>query len=670
MNDHHTCIVFSSDPDTIRRLQGSIGSMARLDIVNDPTTLRRLLTRTHPALLWFDAHEVNGRNLLPSIYKERPETIIIVIGEPGTQPMLDAESAGVYAQVDAKADIRSLQLIARQALAHMDITAELRILRGQTHPITPTPAPMAPMETTLRQHLPPLRHFDHVQSLLQGVIDAVANSAMVLRAAIFAYAPDKNIFQLHAGIGCRDDVRALRITPDDPLVRWCEINAQIICRTTLCHISNYTDQIMLQNALETMGAELIIPLHGHKQMLGWLCFGRRASGEPFNPVDFQEITLFAEHVATILENALLYKEVTLQKTFAETMLHTIPTGIIATDEAGNIHWFNDAASIIFYKDRAQTIGQPIETLGSRIASPIRTLLTQGGPPEKNREWIDPQNHRYLSLQTARLMKDQVCIGAVAFIHDMTRERQLVQKQKELDRAAFWTEIAANMSHEIRNPLVAIKTFSQLLPERYTDPEFRQEFSQIVSHEVDRLNSIIQQINTFANLPAPVFEPVDIRDIIRKGIEQARTRIPLDGIDVRTHLDIPSPLIHGDKHALTEAIAHVIRNAIEALKGSPDPYIDITLTPAPLPESNGGVEIAIRDNGPGMPPAIRQNAFSLFCTTKPSGMGLGLPIVQRTIYDHNGQVQIDSTARGTCINLVIPREPKHAEVIIETSAYRG
>jgi nitrogen-specific signal transduction histidine kinase len=52
------------------------------------------------------------------------------------------------------------------------------------------------------------------------------------------------------------------------------------------------------------------------------------------------------------------------------------------------------------------------------------------------------------------------------------------------------------------------------------------------------------------------------------------------------------------------------------------------------------------------------------------MGLGLPIVQRTIYDHNGQVQIDSTARGTCISMVIPREPKHAEVIIETSANRG
>ncbi len=651
MNDHHTCIVFSSDPDIIRRLQGSIGSMARLDVVSDPGTLKRLLSRTHPVLLWLDAHEVNGRDLLPTILKEWPATLIIVIGEPGSLPMLNAETTGVYAQMDANSEIRAFQAITRQALKHLELATELRMIHSQNRQPAVMPTAVTPkttasvVENTLRQHLPPLRHFDHVHSLLQGIIDAVANSAMVLRAAIFAYAPDQNIFQLHAGIGCRDDIRALRITPDDPLVRWCEINAQIICRTTLCHIPDHGDQIMLQNALETMGAELIIPLHGHKQMLGWLCFGRRASGEPFNPADFQEITLFAEHVATILENALLYKEVTLQKTFAETMLHTIPTGIIATDETGNIHWFNDAASTIFYKDRTQT-------------------------PEKSREWVDPQNHRYLSLQTARLMKDQICIGAVAFIHDMTRERQLVQKQKELDRAAFWTEIAANMSHEIRNPLVAIKTFSQLLPERYTDPEFRQEFSQIVSHEVDRLNSIIQQINTFANLPAPVFEPVDIRDVIRKGIEQARTRIPLDGVDVRTHLDIPSPLIHGDKHALTEAVAHVVRNAIEALKGSPDPYIDITLTPAPLPESNGGVEITIRDNGPGMPPAIRQNAFSLFCTTKPSGMGLGLPIVQRTIYDHNGQVQIDSTARGTCISMVIPREPKHAEVIIETSANRG
>ena len=72
---------------------------------------------------------------------------------------------------------------------------------------------------------------------------------------------------------------------------------------------------------------------------------------------------------------------------------------------------------------------------------------------------------------------------------------------QLERAQFWTDLAAGMSHEIRNPLVAIKTFAQLLPERYADAEFRAEFSRLVAGEVDRLNGIIEQINAFAHPPA-------------------------------------------------------------------------------------------------------------------------------------------------------------------------
>ncbi len=113
-----------------------------------------------------------------------------------------------------------------------------------------------------------------------------------------------------------------------------------------------------------------------------------------------------------------------------------------------------------------------------------------------RQWIDPNTRRSLSVESRRLLDHHTPLGAVAVIHDLTAEENLRQKQDLVDRAAFWTDLAASMSHEIRNPLVAIKTFAQLLPERFDDPEFRKNFNQIVVQEIDRLDKIITQINAF------------------------------------------------------------------------------------------------------------------------------------------------------------------------------
>jgi len=103
----------------------------------------------------------------------------------------------------------------------------------------------------------------------------------------------------------------------------------------------------------------------------------------------------------------------------------------------------------------------------------RTLREEG--VEFTEEWIDAATKRNLAVRTQRLMNRAQCLGAVAVVQDTTDQRLLKEKQDRLDRATFWAELAASMSHEVRNPLVAIKTFAQLLPERYEDPSSRWSF---------------------------------------------------------------------------------------------------------------------------------------------------------------------------------------------------
>src|SRR5207237_7317990 len=123
-----------------------------------------------------------------------------------------------------------------------------------------------------------------------------------------------------------------------------------------------------------------------------------------------------------------------------------------------------------------------------------------------------------------LARDGAALGAVAIVNDLTAEQTSREKKALVDRATFWTDLAASMSHEIRNPLVAIKTFTQLLPERFDDADFRKDFNQIVVKEINRLDKIITQINNFAHPPELVFKPIDVRKPVRKAIEIARHRL--------------------------------------------------------------------------------------------------------------------------------------------------
>src|SRR5205085_542584 len=166
---------------------------------------------------------------------------------------------------------------------------------------------------------------------------------------------------------------------------------------------------------------------------------------------------------------------------------------------------------------ADALDHPVEAAGSKLALMLRdTLEATANLPAQ--QWIDPRTRRSLSVETRRLSDQRTSLGAVAVIHDLTAEENLRQKQELVDRAGFWTDLAASMSHEIRNPLVAIKTFAQLLPERFEEPDFRKTFNEVVVKEVERLDKIITQINAFAHPAELELKPLDIRAPVKRGVE--------------------------------------------------------------------------------------------------------------------------------------------------------
>ena len=656
------CVLYTSDADLARRIKAFLRAMALVRHVTDPNRMEAVLQQNSPAVILMDLRAKECRDLLEQVEQDCPESLVIALGAPRSEPLREAEQSGIYAAEDLQLDRHRFQTLVGRAFDHLTIMQENRDLREQSH-YRPSAEQSRRAEAVLERprglSLPLLRfprvfrRLDNVEGLLASIVEGVADAAGVTRVGIFSRIRQGDRYRLRAGLRCLPETNEIEYHERDPLVRWFELHGHLVSRANLAHIAAQNQRPLLRRALDSFGAEVIVPLYARGQIIGWLFFGHRITGLPFDYSDLEGLMILAEHVSTVLENALLYDEVTLQKTLAETLLKSIPPGIVAIDEEGIIRWFNPPAESILGLKTSDALNRPVEAVGRRLATMLReTLEAKANLPP--RQWIDPNTRRSLSVEARRLLDQHTPLGAVAVIHDLTAEENLRQKQDLVDRAAFWTDLAASMSHEIRNPLVAIKTFAQLLPERFDDPEFRKNFNQIVVQEIDRLDKIITQINAFAHPAELKMRPLDIRTPVKRGLELARSKFRVNGgVAVETELPANLPKILGDEGALAEAVAHLVANAAEAVTEQKKPKI--TLSAKPIHEGGraSAVLVTVQDNGHGIAPEMREKVFSPFCTTKARGMGLGLPIVKRTVFDHNGRVDIDTSTSGTAVSIALP-----------------
>jgi len=662
MTAQPACVLYTQDADLVRRVKAFLRSISSVRHVPDANRLMAVLQQSVPALLVLDLRAKHSDELLMEVQDEWSDVLIIALGTLRSDPLREAEEADVYAAEDIELDRRGFQGLVTRAMDHLRLLEENRDLKEERS-VSPSREPVrASAQATTERHvgssLPLLRfarvfrRHDNIDAVLAGVVEGVADVAGVSRVGIFSRARQDDKYRLSAGVRCLPETEDLAYSDRDAFVRWFELHAHLINRADLANAER-SERSVVRRALDAFGAEVIVPLYARGRIIGWVFFGHRLTGQPFSYQDLESLTILAEQVSAVLENALLYEEIAVQKSLAETLLEAIPPGIVATDEQGIVRWFNPTAEEILGIESGRVLNKPVEAVGTALASFMRDALdTESSLPP--RHWTDNATQRSLLVEARRLTDQQKELGAVAVIQDLTAERNLREKQDLVERAAFWTDLAASMSHEIRNPLVAIKTFAQLLPERFEDADFREDFNRIVVGEIDRLDKIITQINNFAHPPELKFKPLDLRTSVARAVELARDQFGVNGeVALETSLPSDLPKVLGDEAALAEAFAHLVANAAEAVAGQDKPRI--SLTAKPVREGNRAREIVvtIRDNGKGIDPDLKDKIFSPFCTTKPRGMGLGLPIVKRTIFDHNGRVDIDSSARGTIVNITLP-----------------
>ncbi len=652
MNTPPVSLIYTQDSAILQRITGFLHARASILHFADAVALEQALHQNRSAVLFVDLCAADALQIISEKGKEFPEVLIIALGAVRSDPALMASSMGVYAVESPEMSRLRLQSLFEQAQAHLRLLKENRMLK-ETVQRTPEPAPASRENITpsLYHFSGAFRRFDNLGIMLESIVEGVASCARVSRVAIFSVTSD-DVYAFRAGVKCMEETRVLEFKKNHPFVLWLQVHAHSISRSMLHHIEPVDERLLIEQVLEQTGAEAILPLFGRERLIGWLCVGRSSSGAPFEPRDIEDLTQLAEQVSVTIENSLLHEHLALQKALAENLLQTIPAGIIATGSDGTIRWFNSGAEQLLDRAADQVIGCPVEKVSSFIASLMNRCM--GGEVfNKADEWTEPHSKRALSIQVRCLHQSGLCMGAIAVLHDLTEEHILREKQNNLERATFWNELATAISHEVRNPLVAISTFSQLLPERYNDEEFRDQFRELTTQEVARLNQMIDQLDEYANPPRLQFAAVNVSELLDRAVDKARQSEGGSDTPVTVELQDSLPTIQGDMNVLADSISHLLLNAFTAVEEQKNPKITLRASRGEIGIARLAVVIEITDNGPGIPESIQPKVFSPFCTTKARGVGLGLPIVRRTMIDHCGLISIDSSENGTTVTLLFP-----------------
>jgi two-component system sensor kinase FixL len=365
------------------------------------------------------------------------------------------------------------------------------------------------------------------------------------------------------------------------------------------------------------------------------------------------------------------EQVLAREAHLASILETVPDAMIVIDERGIIYDFSVAAERTFGYAAEEAVGQNVKVL----------------MPSPYRENHDGYLARYLSTAERRIIgigrvvvgerKDgttfpmELAVGEMrsndrrfftGFVRDLTErqdtESRLQELQSELvhmSRLTAMGEMASTLAHELNQPLAAIANYLKGVRRLLERPDGAQ--SAVISDAVDkaagqalRAGDIVRRLRDFVARGETERRVESIAKLVEEASALALVGAKEQGIRVRTRYDFHVDLVLADKVQVQQVLLNLMRNAVEAMAGSP--RRDLLLSTA---AAHGMVVVNVADTGPGIDAEMTGQLFQPFVTTKPHGMGVGLSISRTIVEAHGGRIWAEpNPGGGTIFRFTLPR----------------
>ncbi|MCJ7785881.1 MAG: ATP-binding protein, partial [Desulfobacterales bacterium] len=267
---------------------------------------------------------------------------------------------------------------------------------------------------------------------------------------------------------------------------------------------------------------------------------------------------------------------------------------------------------------------------------------------------DIYSHEDIELLGTLANQTAIAIENARLYEDLKRSKSYIRRA---DRLASLGTLTAGLAHEIRNPLVAIKTLTQLLPERLDDEEFRTQFLKIASGEVDRISSLVNELLDFARPSDPKWALEDINTILDGMMLLISTETKKKLITIIKNYAPNLPPAQIDREQIKQVVLNILLNAIDAT--SENGKITVKTRSFIKPDGEPYVQIEFTDTGCGIPGEHLEDIFNPFFTTKATGSGLGLSISNQIVQDHKGYIDVESQLeKGSSFFINLPVNQNH------------
>ncbi len=352
-------------------------------------------------------------------------------------------------------------------------------------------------------------------------------------------------------------------------------------------------------------------------------------------------------------------EIEARRRYMEIVLKNISAGVISLDASGIILTMNTSAEKMLNLNADKILNRRFEELlprpfleKARKAWDEIQLATGRTVERPLRLNIQGRSRIFLASLAALQDDNRRPIGVVIVFDDLT-------ELEKAQRMAAWREVARRIAHEVKNPLTPISLSAQRLKRKYGqqigDAVFEECTRMIIDH-VELIRNLVNAFSDFARFPSANPQPCDLAPIIeetvalyKEGHEDICFSLQIEG-------NLPLPMLSLDRQQIKQAMINLVDNAISASRGKGQ--IEIRLAHDQTTEK---FRIIVSDNGPGISDEDKSRLFEPDFSTKKTGMGLGLTIVNTIVAEHHGTIRVeDRQPRGARFIITLP-------INVETSA---
>ena len=481
-------------------------------------------------------------------------------------------------------------------------------------------------ESSLFQHLFEIiaDKFPRIEILAEEILKALRENFYLTTQTLFLFSKSK--FLPFATIGIEKNlIKKIKLDMKSGVVKY------LLSTKSIVDISERNVPVEVRNFVKILNGKLLFPLFDFSgKLFGFFVAGDKVDGSSLSPSEIRSLYFLFDYITPIFENIFFYNEMEEQKSFQESILQNIPAGVIGINRAGAIFILNSYAEKILGVEEKNLKGEKIEKLSSQMADYLRRTLELGKNFEREEFNFIP-NKKTIGLSTNCLKNEKgEVIGAVAIFQDLTFIKEMKEKEKEMERSKYWASLASRLSHELKNPLVAINTFVQLLPEKYDEEEFRTKFSKVVIKEVARLNEVVRKINALADRMELNYKNVNILKFLKEITAVSfKGDLKISGDDVYVKID-------PDK--FKEAINYLFELIKEDTEEGGKVEIDVR-------KEKSGVKISIIENGKKINFGKKEEIFSPFNSYLKSTYSIGIMLTKKIIEAHKGILKVDVIPEG-------------------------